>query len=66
MSQVLEIGEGIEALIEIKKIGVSAPVCMISSSSRHYDRAMQEGAIDYLPVTSDLEVLRQFIEYRLS
>lgn len=55
-------GEGIEALAEIRRRGVTAPVYMVSSAPRHYERAMQEGADGYISVTGDTKKLTEFLE----
>ena len=48
--QSVKIGEGIEALVEIRKNRPTLPVVIVSGNPLHYDKAMQNGANGYLPM----------------
>ncbi len=57
-----KIGEGIEALAEIKRSGHSKPIHMVSGGTLYHKRAKQEGASGYLQIPVTYEEFRQFLK----
>jgi|SRR3989338_1504968 len=54
-------GEGIEALVEIKKSHPNLPVFMVSGDPQHMEEAMMKGANGYLVLPIDLEQYGAFL-----
>ena len=58
----LKQGEGIDALVEIRGRVYTGPVYMISANPQHEEQALAQGANGYMPITSDIKKLSEFLE----
>ncbi len=58
-------GEGIEALIEIKKNNPFIPIYMISGNPQYEERAMQSGANGYIKIPIGFRELRELLHSQI-
>ena len=56
-----KVGEGIEALAEIRRSGYARPIFMVSGNPLYEKRAMQEGANSYLNLPITIDKFREFL-----
>ena len=60
-----KLGEGIDALVEIRKNHPTLPVYMVSGNPKHMEEAMQRGANGYLPIRIGFKGYEEFLKSNL-